>query len=285
MKKAIVFGLTVAAVCSCCKCAAIAKAADSAEVYVTISDKNGKIAVAQEKICVTDINNDGRLTLDDALYLTHESAYNGGADKGYKSSKTEYGTSLEMLWGAENGSGFGYYLNSKSALSLDDEVKNGDFVDAFIYTDTESFSDTYTFFENRIIESEIDEKFDLKLFSAGFDENWQPITSPVPNVVIMIDGVETEYHTNENGVAEIAVKNSEKHIISAKSDEKIIVAPICTVDSVQADVTEALTTQSTAETSEKSANTGDCRNRILIASVIGMISSVAITTTKKKKNE
>lgn len=55
-----------------------ADAAESAEIYVTIAsdgnivtNKNGEY-VAHSKITVTDINTDGKLTVDEALYAAHE---------------------------------------------------------------------------------------------------------------------------------------------------------------------------------------------------------------------
>ena len=49
----------------------------SAEVYVTIANK-GTLEVVQEKVTVTDRDNDGKLTIDEALYAAHEAKYEGG---------------------------------------------------------------------------------------------------------------------------------------------------------------------------------------------------------------
>ena len=106
----------------------------SAKVYVTISNGEGKLVLTQEEITVTDRNDDGSLTVDEALFATHEAKYEGGAAAGYGSAYTEYGLSLTKLWGDTSGS-FGYYVNNKSSLSLADEVKDGDYITAFINTD------------------------------------------------------------------------------------------------------------------------------------------------------
>ena len=161
-------------------------------------------------------------------------------------------------------------------MSLDDEVNDGDFVDAYIYTDTENFSDTYTFFENRLIECKTNENVELRLFSAGFDENWQPTTSPVADAVIIIDGKESSYRTDENGIAKIAVNNSGEHIISAKYDAKIIVSPTCEVNASATEITE--------QKIEKSAETG---NRSIINPTIVLCcltSFIAIFAARKEKN-
>ena len=50
-------------------------AANDTAVFVTICDKDGKIALAQEKINVTDADGDGTLTITDALFCAHEAKY------------------------------------------------------------------------------------------------------------------------------------------------------------------------------------------------------------------
>ena len=46
---------------------------------VTVTIKNGGIVVARESVEVTDIDEDGALTINDALYCAHEKFYDGGA--------------------------------------------------------------------------------------------------------------------------------------------------------------------------------------------------------------
>ncbi len=75
-----------------------ASAAESAEVTVTIADEAGKLAVAAEKVTVTDIDSDGALTVNDALYAAHEKFYDGGAKAGYATEMSQWGLSLSMLW-------------------------------------------------------------------------------------------------------------------------------------------------------------------------------------------
>ena len=65
----------------------------SAKVYVSISNGEGKLVLTQEEITVTDRNDDGSLTVDEALFATHEAKYEGGAAAGYGSAYTEYGLS------------------------------------------------------------------------------------------------------------------------------------------------------------------------------------------------
>ena len=80
----------------------------SADVYVTIADNNGKLALTQEKITATDKDNDGKITIDEALLAAHEAKYEGGAAAGYASAMSDWGLSLTKLWGVENGGSYGY---------------------------------------------------------------------------------------------------------------------------------------------------------------------------------
>lgn len=71
----------------------------SAQVYVTISDGAGEIVMAQETVTVTDIDNDSKLTINDALYCAHEKSYAGGAAQGYATEMTQWGIGIKKLWG------------------------------------------------------------------------------------------------------------------------------------------------------------------------------------------
>ena len=133
MKKLISITLTILIVFSALALNVFA-AEDSISVYVTISDKDGNLALVQEKITVKDIDNDGALTINDALYCAHEAKYTGGAAAGYGSEKTQWGLSMTKLWGAENGGSYGYMLNNASATGLNNAVKDGDQVSAYVYT-------------------------------------------------------------------------------------------------------------------------------------------------------
>ena len=90
-----------------CGITAFAAETPQAEVYVTIADGSGQLVLAQEAISVTDTDNDGVLTINDALYAAHEAKYDGGAAAGYASSVGQYGLAMDKLWGTENGGSYG----------------------------------------------------------------------------------------------------------------------------------------------------------------------------------
>ncbi len=263
--------------------------AETAEVYVTISDADGKLAMAQELISVTDTDSDGKLTISDALFLAHESAYSGGASAGYGVTETEYGLSLTKLWGAENAGSFGYYVNNESPLSLSDEIKTGDYINAYAYTDLTAWSDTYCFFSENTITSAEDTSFELTLSAAAFDANWNPITVPVEGATIIIDGGATEYITDSEGKAVIQISDAGEYIISAKSDTQILVPPVCKAQISAAETTTTAvvtTTQTNTTTAKVTADvpsTGDGRvSTALLACGAACFVSVLALSAKKK---
>ncbi|MCR5824765.1 MAG: hypothetical protein K6G60_10080 [Lachnospiraceae bacterium] len=202
-----------------------------ADVVVYVSIVNGDIKLAQHAVTVKDIDNDGALTINDALYLAHEAKFNGGAAAGYGSAQSQWGLSLTKLWGVENGGSYGYYVNNASAMGLTDPVKNGDYVNAFVYTDTVAFSDSYAFFNENVVTGNTGKEIKLTLSAAGYDANWNPVTLPVANATITVDGVKTNYKTDADGKVTIKVASTGRHIVSAVSDSANLVPPVLVVTS------------------------------------------------------
>ncbi len=228
MKKVLSLVLSAIMILSCMSVSAFAET-DSVTVYVTVANK-GELVAAQVEVNVTDIDNDGAFTVNDALYALHESVYDGGAEEGYSYYiHKDYGLSLGKLWGDTSGN-FGYYVNNASCWGLADVVEDGDYLNAFVYTDTKFYSDTYCFFSEYKVTADKGTEIELTLSGAGYDENWNPITVPVAGAEITVDGVSTGVITDENGRATITIDKSGDYIISAVSSSKIIVPPVCTAD-------------------------------------------------------
>lgn len=224
MKRTIVIA-TAIAVLLCVFGAQTFAAGESANVFVTISD--GILAVAQEPITVTDIDGDGALTINDAVYLAHEAKYEGGAAAGYASSSSAYGLGITMLWGVENGGSYGYYINNAAATGLTDTVKDGDYISAYVFTDTTNFSDVYCYFDVNTVSAAEGQAFTLTLLAAGYDENWVPVVKPFEGATILIDGNETELKTDAEGKVTITIDSAKSCVISAKSDFATLVPPVC----------------------------------------------------------
>lgn len=264
-----------------CSLSTFSFAADKTEVYVTISDGSGKIVLAQEKITLTDTDCDGALTVDDALYIAHESRYTGGAAAGYKSSVGSYGKSLDKLWGVENGGSYGYYVNNISAMSLDDIVNNGDYIYAYAFSDLASWSDTYCFFDVNTLSAQYDKEYSLTLSAAAFDASWNPITVPVADAVITVDGKATAFKTDSNGKATIKLYDNGKHIISATSSSMTLVPPVLIATVTGAPAPAPVPTPTPQE---KIPDTGSFESVTASASVFGAC-AITFLLILKKKNE
>lgn len=203
-------------------------AAATADVYVTIADGEGKLALTQEKITVTDRDNDGKLSIDEALYAAHEAKYSGGAAAGYASASSEWGLSLQKLWGVENGGSYGYYVNRNMAMGLSDEVKAGDYIAAYVYTDTTTWSDVFCFFDQDKVACAADEEITLTLSQYSWDmTTGETKTVAVVGAAITVNGEKTTYKTDENGRVTIKPEKSGELVISATSETLRLVPPVC----------------------------------------------------------
>ena len=210
-----------------CASAIPAFAADGPSAYVSISDKDGKLVLVLEKIDLSDADGDGTITINDALYLAHEAEFEGGAAAGYASEQSDYGLSLTKLWGCENGGSYGYYVNDASAMSLADPVKDGDRINAFVYTDLKTWSDKYCYFDKASVTAQSGESFSLVLTGAGFDGDWNPVSVPVEGAKITVDGEATDFVTGADGRVSVTVSEAGSHVISAISDSETLVPPVC----------------------------------------------------------
>lgn len=251
MKKIIAAAAAAFITCSAASLSALADDA-SADIFVTISDKDGKLAVAQEAVTVTDADNDGKLTINDALVIAHDKFFEGGSEAGYKSSEGQWGLGLDKLWGTENGGSYGYYVNNAAANSLTDEIKSGDFLNAFVYPDPNAWNTTYySWFEKNTAEAEQGTEVEVVLKRASFDENFQMVPVAVEGAVITVDGEATEAKTDAEGKASVKLDKAGKNVISATVEgESILIPPV-----LIADVKGEETTTTTEETTTTTAST------------------------------
>ena len=235
-------------------------------VTVTIAVK-GELVATQVSVPVEDIDGDGVFTINDALYCAHEQVYEGGANAGYSSYTSEYGLSMNKLWGDESGA-YGYYLNNASCMSLADPVKNGDYITAFVYANSD-WSDVYTYFDVSAKALELGQEVTLTLMAAGYDESWNPITYPVKGATITVDGAPTGIVTDENGKATFRLNEIGTIVISAKSETQTLVPPVCSINVVKAE----------AEAPEEETGCG----AIVSASLLALL-PLAYLCMKKREN-
>lgn len=274
-------------------------------VYVTILDGDGKLAVTHESISVSDIDGDSKITVNDVLYCAHEAKYNGGADAGYASVNGEFGLSVTKLWGVENGGSYGYYVDNAMAMSLADEVKDGSYVVAFVYTDTVTFADTFCYFEKSKCNIEESLTVELKLSKLQFNmETYASDEVPVVNADITVNGEKVNVKTDSEGKATVTFNDYGVYTVSAVSESEKLVSPICIVnlmgiaigDTDTTDTTDTTTTEVTESTSEVSTSETESKTEAateeeksgcssVISSAVVVIAVIGIAAVAVKKDE
>lgn len=231
-------------------------AADTVNVTVTIWNGNGNAAVALEALSVADTDNDGKVSVDDVLSAAHDKWYAGGSSAGYRSEESEFGLSLTRLWGDDSGS-YGYYVNNQMAMSLADEVKDGDLVAAFVYTDKKNLSDTYAFMELCPDKSDAEEKCFLAQY-VGWDENWNPMTAPIVGANVYVDGKDSGVLTDEDGYVRLNIGEAGEHLITVGSKETPYACGICRITVTASEIVSDTDTD-TLDTQSDSASNTDAR--------------------------
>ena len=204
-------------------------AEDSIKVYVTIADDIGVQVVKQKTVEVTDVDEDGALTIYDALYCAHEKYYDGGAEAGFAIIDSEYGPALSKLWGVENGGSFGYLVNDAFSWNLADPVNENDYVNAYCYVDLETWSDAYTFFNTRVKSVKVGQVAKLKLSYYSWDMNGAPVAAPLEGANILVNEIDSGLVTSKKGYAKIVAAKSGSYYVSATDSYKTIVRPGCIV--------------------------------------------------------
>lgn len=207
---------------------------DSIRVTVTIANQ-GAIAVgknntlmAQVPVTVTDRNQDGKFTYDEAMAAAHKAYYEKG-EAGFAMK----GNSCEMLWGNETTS-LGFYRNNTMTGYINGEsVEDNDDLTAFVYQDQKNWSDQYCFFDQTTVTVKSGESLTINLKGVGFDESWNTVSSPVEQAELGV------YHggtfrtrnvsTDANGNGTISFYNAGTYVLSAKKDGAYLVPPVCIV--------------------------------------------------------
>ena len=114
-------------------------------------------------------------------------------------------------------------------MSLSDAVSEGDYINAYAYSDLTAWSDAYCWFDMNSAEASAGDEIALTLSYAGYDADWNPVTSPVNGAVITVNGEKTAVTTDENGKAVIKLGEAGEYVISAVSDTQTLVPPACKV--------------------------------------------------------
>ena len=207
---------------------------DSIQVTVTIANQ-GAIAVgknntlmARVPVTVTDRNQDGKFTYDEAMTAVHK-AYCEQGEAGFAMK----GNSCEMLWDNETTS-LGFYRNNTMTGYINGEsVEDNDDLTAFVYQDQKNWSDQYCFFDQTTATVKSGESLTINLKGVGFDENWNTVSSPVKQAGLGVYYGGTfrtrNVSTDANGNGTISFDKAGTYVLSAKKDGAYLVPPVCIV--------------------------------------------------------
>ena len=275
-------------------------------VYVTLVDSNGEQLFAANSIDVSDADGDGTITVNDALITAHKSITWDESKAGYETAEGDYGLMVTKLCGEENGGSYGYYVNNVMACSLLDPITSGDYINAFVFSDTTAFSDMYCYFDKNSYEvTEDGQSVELTLYGASFDADWNPVSVPVVGARIFVDGNPTDAVTDENGKATIIAELANRPI-TAHSDTQTLVPPAAWLvaaagdeatdkaDDAAAGETAGAVEETPAETADTSATSAvDAASDkgspatgiadVAVVSGIAVIAAGALVLTRKRK--
>ena len=216
---------------------AAAHAAGTIDVNVTISNQ-GTLALAHQKVTVTDVDKDGKYTLDEVLQATHKKYYKGGAS-GYATADSQYGLYVTKLWGEENGGSYGFYKNDAMTGSVDAEtVAAGDDLVAYVMKNNFYPYDDYAFFNKKTLSVKAGKSFTLNLNTIYFDSNYNQVTTGAPNVQVGTWNQKTGKFTalkgkttDKNGKVKLSFAKAGTYVVSANGtyEDAPLSAPACVV--------------------------------------------------------
>lgn len=201
---------------------AFAANAKTITVYMTVSSAgtlakaNDGSLMASKEVKVTDLDNDGHFTYDEALVAAHK-AYNS-AD-GYQCSAY-----VTKLWGVETGGSCLFYVNNEGLPNgvKDDEVKNGDFLTAAVLADTSYYSDWYATFDvnkkSTTVGSAITLNLKGHLGMAYTDEAKKYVA--LPGVSVMDGSGKALGTTDEKGNVKVSFAQAGTYIVTATGVKK-----------------------------------------------------------------
>ncbi len=191
---------------------------ETIDVYVTFSNA-GELALKQEKVTVADTDDDKKFTAQETF-----DAFHAAKSKEFVVSEGY----ITKIWSIKTGDCM-YYVNDVMAEGLNEEVKDGDYFNVFIFADTTAWSDSYSFFTARQLTAVKGQEFNLVLKNIGFDAAWNNVIAATEGATITVDGEAKEIVTDANGVATLSFAEAGTYVISATSTTTNLVPPVCVV--------------------------------------------------------
>lgn len=196
------------------------------DVYVTISDENGELVLIKAPVSVTDEDRDGVLTVNDALIAAHNTYCEGG----YRYENISGKPQITALWG-ESDRAYGVFNNGGYVWMLNEYLEDDDHIQAYVYTDNEALSDSFSYFSKEDLTFE-NGKETLTLYAYSITADGNLLSQPAAGATITVNGKDTKIKTDKDGKFTISAKDlvmGEENVISAHSDRERIVPPVLVV--------------------------------------------------------
>ena len=278
--------------------------AETITAYVSIATEgsfaHGKnnTLMTKSPVQVSDADKDGKIELYEVLSAVHQGYYDGeGA--GYETASGTYGIYISQLWGKTT-SAVGYYMNDEYVSGgLSTEVKDGDHVYFYTYSDTESWSDKYTFFKDRSYRGQSGVTVELLGWSYGAD--WSLVKAGMTGAVlsiydkngILLDEGSYSAEDNKDGTYTITgLADGTYTLIASSSKDNIMVPAICSIsiknqanretqETEDPNPPSGQTDAGIDEPSSGNAATGDSSSDALY--IILIAAAIAVLVIRKKK--
>lgn len=208
--------------------------ADPIDVNITVSNqgvlakaKDGS-AMAYREVHVTDVDEDGHITYEEALIAAQDKYLEGGAKSNYSASSGW----VTKFWGVKSDASFSFVRNNKidtdestgyssTVDSLD--IADGDSLTASVNSDSTYYADWYTYFNEKNAAVEQDEELTLNL--KGFQAMAGSGETVVPGVKVGIwkDGKFQQTGdavTDNDGNVKISFSEPGEYLVTASGTVK-----------------------------------------------------------------
>ncbi|MBP3621675.1 MAG: hypothetical protein J6J16_07945 [Lachnospiraceae bacterium] len=209
-------------------------------VYVSVS-KDGDFVTSKdgEKVMYKEVTLTGKdsYTLSDVFVATHDAYYEGGATSGYSEYESAWGLSVGTLWGDTSGA-YGYQINNGTVYvsGPGTAVNQGDYIHAYIYQDTTSWSDKYAYFESVSTTATTGVESTLTLKNMNYDASYNTIFEACDGASIYVNGtLQDGLTTDAEGIVKLTFDTAGTYTVVARGTTNIdgSTAPItpayCTV--------------------------------------------------------
>lgn len=209
MKKFFAIILAALLIISCSACGN--KKVQGPTVTVSIFAE-GEAKLGQGIVELIDYDNDGKYTLDEAIKAAH-AQFAPNKENDYASADLGFGLTITKLWGDESMS-YSYFINNEMAWSALDEVKENDYICAFVYKDAAGFSDKYAWFDDVVVNGK-EVQFTVKYLY--FDENFNTVSATLAGGKVLDNSSET-FITDSEGKLTISNLSKGTHTFTLLDD-------------------------------------------------------------------